>query len=592
MRSWIGSSLKHKLSVLIVIAVMLPLIFLGIFAYHISSKLSEEKAKMSGMNILHQLQVYLDYMITDAENMSLFIIGDEGIQRYLQNPVQLAREQMSVINLLMNSTFSKNYIANIVVDPLLYDKPIIEYMSILDTDLVVQELAPGAAKWWSPASQSRTSLGTQKIIALVRPIRSVDKFKDIGSLQIHLDQEVISKHLGRSELDGGGYVILVDENDRILAGPDHLQSGMLISEAFPDLEPLHGRSGFRNAGVGRDKNTVLYQKLSKTDWKLVGVIPFQAYSAQNRYFLTLTAIAVLVATLFVVGVVFFLIRTVTKPLTEVSDILKRARPDAPIPTLPVSSLDEVGQLILSYNKMTSRVQKLTEQVARNEALKKEADIQALQAQINPHFLYNTLSSVHWMALMDKKQKIAKMVGALSDFLRFSLNKGQEFCSVSQEIAHVRNYTEIQSIRYPDRFRVEIYMDEEISDQMMLKLLLQPLIENAMLHGILKREGEGMIEIRAELAGEEIRFVVTDTGVGIPEQKLSELQDMLAGREVADFQVMSKEGSYGLLNVHSRLKLHYGSEAGLSIESTPDVGTMVSFTIHRREGGNDESNDRR
>ncbi len=584
MKSWIGSSLKHKLSVLIVIAVMLPVIFLGIFAYQISSRLSEEKAKMSGMNILHQLQVYLDYMITDAENMSLFIIGDEGIQRYLQNPVQLAREQMSVINLLMNSTFSKNYIANIVVEPSLYDKPIIEYMSILHTDLIAQEPPPGKAKWWSPVSRSQTSLGTQKIIALVRPIRSVDKFKDIGKLQIHLDQEVISKHLGRSELDGNGYVLLLDENDRILAGPDHLQPGMFISEAFPDLQPLQGKSGFLNAGTGKDKNTIVYYNLSKTDWKLVGVIPFQAYSSENRYFLTLTAIAVLVATLFVVGVVFFLIRTVTKPLTEVSNILKRSRPDAPIPTLPVASLDEVGQLILSYNKMTSRVQQLTEQVARNEALKKEADIQALQAQINPHFLYNTLSSVHWMALMDKKQKIADMVGALSDFLRFSLNKGQEFCTVSQEIAHVRNYTEIQSIRYPGRFHVEIYADEEINEQMMLKLLLQPLIENAMLHGILRREGEGVIEIRAELAGEEMWFSVTDNGVGIPEQKLCELQDILAGREVPDIRTVSKEGSYGLLNVHSRLKLHYGEQSGLTIESTQGVGTMVSFSISQREEG--------
>ncbi|MGV2806466.1 sensor histidine kinase, partial [Clostridium perfringens] len=136
--------------------------------------------------------------------------------------------------------------------------------------------------------------------------------------------------------------------------------------------------------------------------------------------------------------------------------------------------------------------KLTDEVKLNESLKKEADMHALQVQINPHFLYNTLSSIHWLALMNQDVKIAEMVGSLSDFLRFSLNNGQEYCTIQQEIMHVRHYVNIQTIRYPEKFKFEVHVEEELYQHTMLKLLLQPLVENSMLHGILSRDGMGTI----------------------------------------------------------------------------------------------------
>jgi two-component system sensor histidine kinase YesM len=240
----------------------------------------------------------------------------------------------------------------------------------------------------------------------------------------------------------------------------------------------------------------------------------------------------------------------------------------------VGSPDEIGKLAESYNMLGMHIEKLKKQLIHNETRKKEADMRALQAQINPHFLYNTLSSIHWIALMTEEKRIADMVGALSDFLRFSLNKGKEFCPVHQELAHIRNYVQVQSIRYPDKFDVDIVVDPELQNHYMLKLLLQPLVENAMIHGIQKKEGKGMITVYVERQANRMGFLVLDDGIGMSEEQLQAVRGNL--NPPAD--QLAPEASYGLRNVHERLQLHYGPEAGLVIESKEHEGTRISFTI--------------
>src|SRR5690606_2260272 len=275
-------------------------------------------------------------------------------------------------------------------------------------------------------------------------------------------------------------------------------------------------SGVIKVDEGEDLKTILYSKVSDVNWSIVGVIPAKGYLDQNRYFLVLSSIAVVFALLLAAGLVLFLSQKIIGPLIALTKALSNPNPELQVSKLQVTSEDEVGQLIKSYNKLHNRIKKLMNRVKQNEALKKEMDMLALQAQINPHFLYNTLSSIQWMALMNKDQKTAKMVSSLSEFLRFSLNKGEEFCTVSNEIAHVKNYVNIQSMRYPDKFEFEISIDSYLEDKIMLKLLLQPLIENAIIHGILKMNEKGKISVSVKSRESEILFSVTDNGIGMDE----------------------------------------------------------------------------
>jgi len=582
MDNWLGRSLKHKLSLLIIISVLVPVLSLGLFSYSIAEKLTEEKAINSGMNSLTLLGAYLDNMVRDAEFLSLYILGHEDVQNYLRLPetdVQLGRK---VAALLMTMAVSKPYIANAIVEPE-SDRPAIASKSVTESGWTdITEEFPNYyteySKWWSPVHlQTTSSEGIRDVITMSRPIRSTSRYSSLGMLKISLLQNVISDHLKQAGLEGGGVVLLLDSSNRILAGPDGFVKNELLETYYPGIKSFKSTSNWMEYGSGVDKKTVLHYDMDNVSWRIVGIIPAQAYKSQNQYFLTLTAVAVSIAMLFVIAFVLFLIQKVTKPLSTLAKFLKKSSPDEPLPTLPVTTIDEVGQLIISYNRMSSRIENLTDEVKKNESLKKEADMLALQAQINPHFLYNTLSSVHWMALMKGEGRIADMVGSLSDFLRFSLNSGQEYCTVNQEISHIDNYVNIQSIRYPDKFQYESDIPSELLEKRMLKLLLQPLIENAMIHGILKRDGLGRISVRAMENDEMMTFIVEDDGIGMSAERVEELQDRIASRMDSEERA-GKGGSYGLRNVHSRLMLHYGLEAGLKIESEEGQGTKVTFTI--------------
>ncbi|MFD0590356.1 sensor histidine kinase [Paenibacillus sp. GCM10027627] len=584
MNNWLGGSLKKKLSLWIIVSVLVPVLSLGIFSYFIAEGLTEEKAKSSGMNTLTLMGTYLENMVSDAESLSLYILGHDDVQEHLRSGQMDALMGTKMASMLMTLSISKPYIANIVVESK-GGQPPISYKSVIESDWHdITEVQPNYysdhSKWWSSVHKQTTSLdGRREVITMSRPIRNTKKYDEIGMLKISLLQSVISEHLRQGELEGGGFVLLLDGDNRIMAGPAAFEKNVALSSYFPDIARFRGASsGWFEYGEGAERKTVLYYGLANVDWKLVGIIPTQVYKSQNQYFLALTAVAVSLAALFVIAFVLFLIQRVTRPLTALTKLLKHSSPEEPLPALQVTSIDEVGQLIISYNRMSSRIEKLTDEVKKNEALKKEADMIALQAQINPHFLYNTLSSIHWMALMKGEAKIADMVGSLSDFLRFSLNKGQEYCTVNQEMLHIDNYVNIQSIRYPDKFRYEADIPGELLEQRMLKLLLQPLIENAMIHGILKREGAGTIKVRAAAEGEAIAFVVEDDGIGMSEEKLEELRSRMADKPDRAKPPGMSGGSYGLRNVHNRLLLHYGPEAGLLLESKAGVGTQIKFSV--------------
>lgn len=582
MDNWLGRSLKHKLSLLIIVSVLVPVLSLGLFSYSIAEKLTEEKAKNSGMNTLTLLGANLENMVSDAEFLSLYILGHEDVQDYLRLPATDVRLQTRVAALLMTMAVSKPYIANAIVEPD-SNKPPIASKSVTESGWTdVTEQFPNYyteySKWWSPVHlQTTSSEGIRDVITMSRPIRSTKNYYNMGMLKISLLQSVISNHLKQAGLEGGGVVLLLDSSNRIMAGPEEFEKNGLLETYYPGIKSFNSNNSWMEYGLGVDKKTVLYYDMKNVSWRLVGIIPAQAYKSQNQYFLTLTAVAVSIAMLFVIAFVLFLIQKVTKPLSTLAKFLKKSSPDEPLPTLPVTTIDEVGQLIISYNRMSSRIENLTDEVKKNESLKKEADMMALQAQINPHFLYNTLSSVHWMALMKGEGRIADMVGSLSDFLRFSLNSGQEYCTVNQEISHIDNYVNIQSIRYPDKFQYEADIPTELLEKRMLKLLLQPLIENAMIHGILKRDGLGSISVHAIAEGETITFTVEDDGIGMSAERLEELRTRIASRLESE-ELIETGGSYGLRNVHSRLMLHYGPAAGLQIDSEQGIGTKVTFTI--------------
>ena len=577
MKQWVRSSLGRKLSIIVMIATLVPLLSLGAFTYSISSNVTEEKIKQSGIDTLAQMRGKLSFIIADIENISLFMIGHDDIQQYLSKPEEDVQLKSRILNFMVNLSTSKKYIQNISLYPKNFSTPLTS-STVYSTNLAEQtNLDQIIDKTWTGVYTMTNFSGQHQVISLIRPLRSVYTYENIGWLVISLGEDALSEYWTEPSLgEGEGQVALINTQGIVISANEKLWLGQSLDEIYPGVmtkfnKRIYGETMY---GTGADKRTILYYNEPETGWTFVGSIPYDMYSSQNRYILILTAAAVIASVAITGGLVWFVIQRVTNPLRVLTRLLTKVNPDGPMPVYYSSSVDEIGRLGESYNMLGMHIKALKEQLIRDEARKKEADIRALQAQINPHFLYNTLSSIHWMALMSNEKRIADMVGALSDLLQFSLNKGSDFCPVHQEIAHIRNYTQIQSIRYPDKFEVDFTIDPSLNDKYMLKLLLQPLVENAMIHGIQKKSGKGTIGIYLEQEGVNMNFMVVDDGLGMTEERLLHLQRQLELPE----GLHGPGVSYGLRNVNERLRLHYGPMACLQIESRPYVGTRISFTI--------------
>ena len=266
-------------------------------------------------------------------------------------------------------------------------------------------------------------------------------------------------------------------------------------------------------------------------------------------------------------------RSVTVPIRELCDMTEKvAGGDFSVRTKEVES-DEIAVLSRSFNDMTKQIGWLVEDIKRQQENLHMTETRLLQAQINPHFLYNTLDAIVWLAEAHKTEEVVHMVTALSSFFRTTLSKGKDFITVQEEKSHIQSYLEIQQFRYQDILDYEIDIEEELYEFVLPKLTLQPLVENALYHGIKNKRGKGMIRIRGKKSGDDMIFKVTDDGKGMTEEELRELKE-----NVQRVKQDNNINSFGLTNVNQRIRHYYGSGYGLEFESRQNEGTEVTVRI--------------
>jgi two-component system sensor histidine kinase YesM len=272
-------------------------------------------------------------------------------------------------------------------------------------------------------------------------------------------------------------------------------------------------------------------------------------------------------------------RSIYTPIKKLHDITKTITQTDLQALVTGDNVDEITELGLSFNIMIGKIRELLDSKIKEQEILKKAEMRALQSQINPHFLYNTLDTIIWMAEAKKTDQIVEVVTALSNFFRISLSKGQDWITIAEEIERVRSYLIIQKIRYRDIMDFKIEVDERVSDNTVLKLILQPLVENAIYHGIKNKREGGTIIVRAKPNnGNEVLLEVEDNGIGFAPEKLAQIQ-----AELADISgEIKQESGFGLGNVNHRLKLYYGMQFGLSVKSKYQTGTRVTFVIPARK----------
>jgi two-component system sensor histidine kinase YesM len=242
---------------------------------------------------------------------------------------------------------------------------------------------------------------------------------------------------------------------------------------------------------------------------------------------------------------------------------------------------------MSFNIMIGKIRDLLDSKIKEQENLKKAELRALQAQINPHFLYNTLDTIIWMAESKKTEQVIEIVSALSKFFRISLSKGKDWITIAEEIERTRSYLIIQKMRYRDILDYKIEIDERVADNTILKLILQPLVENALYHGIKNKREGGTISVRAKLNDEnEVLLEVEDDGIGFTLEKLAQLQAELEN----DSDDIRVESGFGIGNVNNRIRLYYGKQYGLSVKSEYNTGTCVTLVIPAKKDDGTQNDD--
>ncbi len=451
--------------------------------------------------------------------------------------------------------------------------------------------ATGKPQWFPPHENSYV-VRTPGISFVSIGIPFIDKAtgRTKGVVLADIESEKLSEIAGRA-VSGNGDVFLMDERNRIMNLSALPESGSLwrngesvelarqiVEDNLSEI-PEYGVSHV----LEERGQLVVYQTLDQADWKIVGVIPKRAITESVNYIKILMIMLAAVAVAVSMIVAELVAESVTRPIDTLVDAMEQVYVGNLDVSVQTGRTDEIGVLYRSFNHMTGEMKRLIDAIYREQEALRKQELKALQAQINPHFLYNTLDSIIWSLRMKQVEESIEMLAALTDFFKISLSKGKDIITIEEEVKHVSSYLSIQHQRYREKFDYDINVDPALPGCRTPKLILQPIVENAIYHGLKPKEGTGYLYIHIFSEGDDILMRVEDTGMGMPKERVEKLN-----MELASVSSDQQGTGYGVRNVNDKIKIVFGKTCGVEIQSVEGEGTIVTLRIHKNGGKLDES----
>ena len=420
-----------------------------------------------------------------------------------------------------------------------------------------------------------------EVISLSREVQSYENGTFRGVILINLNMnkitEICNSFQEKQEnficiINDKGELVYEQQNGRERFAFDEKENRQELNTALGKTKESCFRLNYRG-----EKYLVTRTDMKTTGWTLVSMVPYKSVMAETMAISGVMILAVAITLIVTLLLLNRILTGVVKPLKKLEKYMVQVNPDNMDQRMEILTDDEIGHLSMKFNQMMDRIRNLKEQVIEEQEDKRKYELQALQAQINPHFLYNTLDSIIWMAETNDSNIVA-MTEALVKLFRISLNKGNEEISLERELEHVKNYLIIQSMRYADKFTYEISAEPGVERCRTIKLILQPIVENCIYHGIKKKRGTGKITIRAYRREQNLIIEVSDDGCGMPEEICRKiLSDEIESEDISGSGI-------GVKNVNERIQLRFGKKYGLSYSSEEGVGTTVTYVLPYNEGG--------
>lgn len=562
---------------------VLAMLFIGIAYYSTFSANAERSAAFSSQQIMEQatlnLEYYLDSMmeISDLIESNMPDATDSNMEDFNDLLALTLQIRKDIETVAVYSGWGHIMITNPKHQ---YD----ENFAALNQEWFQQAMANPHKHIFQPPHVQRLFEDYRPwVVSLCRGVDVIDKGeKETWVTMVDMNFSVIEEVCSQVSLGTRGYIYLIDQSGNIIYHPQQqlIYTGLKKENI---QRALSYDEGSYIDDFQADRRLTTVKNIQFSDWKMVGVSYVDELVENKRDVNNFMLYILLFVIAFEILAWMFISAKITQPIKRLEHQMNRVENgDFDIELLEVKGEDEVKRLTKAFNLMITRIRQLMKQIIDEQEAKRASEFKALQAQINPHFLYNTLDSIIWMNENQNHNGVTEMTAALAKFFRISISKGNEIISVKDEVEHAASYLVIQKIRYKNKFDYDIEVQAEAYEYKTLKLILQPIIENAIYHGINKIHDKGEIKIKVTVEEDVLVFQVFDNGYGIKPERL---------KNILEHEPSNKHTSgVGLKNVNDRIQLCYGTNYGVEITSELEEGTTVYIRIPLNEpedGGNDE-----
>ena len=571
MRFYGKQKVSQKIFTYFIILMGVTIAVLSAIVISISSGALERQTDEAMIQMVGQVTGSIDAQILRYEDILYYISKEPSIEKFL-----ISQDTQSPEGLRQISNYEQRNegIVGIMVirkdGTFLSDSMItLSRDSLLMEDWYQQGLASDQALLIStPIGRNIKALDdsvtSDDVVSLVKQIKNESgEMTGVILMDIHL--RIFESMIAEAVIGQEGFVYVQDQSGNVV----YTKVNPIVYHIPPSV--IEQSISIINFNVHDEGYKISYKTSEYTGWKTVGVFPISEAmeSVKQIQMMIMMTTIILIIVSFIIS--YFVAGTITKPIDHLKNLMLRAREGELDLHYDGGYEDEVGQLGQSFNTMIASIKGLIEMVTHEQQAKREAELEIFRAQIKPHFLYNTLDTIHWLVKEERKAESVKVIKALTKLFRITLSKGKDHITLEDELNHVSSYLTIQSIRYGEKFSYDIHCPPNLRQLQVTRLILQPLVENAIYHGIKEKRGKGDLQIRVHKTEDHLIMEVVDNGVGMKEDRLAHLNDVMNRKK-------PRENEYGLVNVNEKIKLSYGEYYGVRLKSQLGIGTQVTI-IH-------------
>lgn len=573
-------SLRTRMLLSNIVVALIPFLIFSIVSGFVFLDHAQKTAEEHSVQLIHQVSNSMDVYVETIEKMvnyiqlelqdtPFFTMESEGasgwdsetayIRSVLENVANSHREVAGIFIATKEDLYVSTGMSRISRDPFQNER---WYREASENPEEIQLISVVTGR----NIVTNRSYSIDDVFSLAKAVQDPETGEVLGVILLDIRHDIIQSSINGVTIGEKGFVFVMDQEDNIVYTPVNGIVYRVNPKWVKAMEPM-------SVQIQGGSYQIRSELSPYTGWRTVGVFSMDEVMSSVNTIVYILFTCVIISLVLVVIVSFKFSRTLTNPIFKLKRLMKQAESGDLTVRFNFQHNDEIGELGQSFNHMIARIDQLIQMVYVEQENKRTAEMKSLQEQIKPHFLYNTLDTISWMARDYDAEDIVRLVDALTNMFRIGLSHGKDIITVKEEITHVSNYLYIQKIRYKDKLNYVIHVDESLYAVEVPKLILQPLVENAIYHGVKAKRGGGTITITGVPEGENLVFTVQDDGAGMLQEKVEELNRRMSERSVLD-----EQKSFGLFYIRERIQLCYGTGYGVHVESALGEGTRVTITL--------------